>query len=350
MENETLSTTSPTRKLPDKEQIIYIIVNLTISIIIFTINAFVICLYCWKRHILLKTSSNRLLFSLSVCDILTGIGVVLTILCNFFPDLETPSTAAGYAYRIILDVYMTFLVKTVVMHLCGITLDRYLALFCALRYRTIVTKKAIKRYIIASWCLPLIASTIQLSWLHMLISSNRNENDLETVFNVEIWYSIFSFIVFLTIPMILLASAFIAMFCEIRRVMRYTPRHHVGRSSQVSSRERRVIYSFALMYSAFVVLAMPYFSLRLWIDIHAWSGNKIKLSNGVVHSAVTFKYITSIVRPVLYTISSSELRLVMKHLLEENPLSIRSYTISLSRKYSSTKRKYGGGETVEIAC
>ena len=97
-----------------------------------------------------------MLFSLATCDLLSALGLVgiSVILFNMNMGL--------LPYRILLDVYETFLVKTLIFHLCGLTLDRYIGLFYALRYNAIVTAENVKRYIVVSWFVPFVASGVQV--------------------------------------------------------------------------------------------------------------------------------------------------------------------------------------------
>ena len=311
MENATVSTTSITLQYSNSD-VIFISGSLIISIFMVAANTLVMCLYCWKGRRLLNIQSNRLLLSLSICDFLSGIGVIFSALNNLLPIFENPTTTLGYTYRIIVDIYIAFLVKTNVMHLCGITLDRYISLFYAFRYHCIVTKKSIKRYIIAAWLIPLIASSIQLSWLYKVIVGHEDEDDIKYISDIEVWYSVVSFIIFLAIPLILLAAAFFAMFFEIRRILRSTPPHHSEGLFEESVKQRRVIYVFGVMYLTFVILAMPYFYLRLLIDIYFWMGNEIFINKGVAHWTIILKQLTSIINPVLYTATCPELKSLLQ--------------------------------------
>ena len=184
-----------------------------ISIFMVAANTLVMCLYCWKGRRLLNIQSSRLLLSLSICDFLSGNGVIFSALNNLLPIFENPTTTLGYTYRIIVDIYIAFLVMTNVFMRYNFR-SIYISLFYALRYHCIITKKSIMRYIIAAWVIPLIASSIQLSWLYKVIVDYEDEDDIKYISDIEVWYSVVSFIIFLVIPLILLAAAFFAMFFE----------------------------------------------------------------------------------------------------------------------------------------
>ena len=345
--NSNLTTQSYIHRYPKEDDlyVLYVTIKVTIGFVIIAVNILVISLYCWKKRKLLTIPSNRLLLSLLICEFLTGIAVVMSAVCNIYPICRYPDKTHVFTYRIMVDIITTFLVKTVVIHLCGITLDRYISVFYALKYQSIVTKKAIKCYIIISWCVPLIVSTLQLSWLHRIMTGNRSEDDMKAITDIEIWYSMVSFGIFLAIPMFLLAAAFLAMFFEIRRLLYCVPRHHVV---QVSSKQRRIIYVFCLMYVTFLVLAMPYFSLRLWIDIHYWMRDNVQLNKTIMHLTIIVKNLTSIVNPVLYTTTSPEHRSLLIQFGRKTPTifsfekfhKLSSESLQSLRRLSSFQRRH----------
>ena len=118
-------------------------------------------------------------------------------------------------------------------------------------------------------------------------------------------HSIVSFIVFVALPMLFLGWAFVRMFLEIRRLLRSTPRHH--NTEELSPRKRRLIYIFSFMYATFAVLAMPYFFLRLWNDIHHWSSVDKRPSNSyivAVRASVLLKALVSFINPASICVSN----------------------------------------------
>lgn len=312
---------------PGEGFIIYVIARFIVSVIIIAVNSLFVGLYCWRRRRLLKVPSDRLLFSLTICDFLTGISVTLSAICNVYRTLTDKGSSIGVTFRIMEDCYTLFLVISVVMHFCGVTIDRYIALFYALSYKSVVTTKSVNYYIAFSWTVPLIASSIPLMWLYRVIRGQVHPHDLDMISNIEIWYSMTAFAIFLAIPMILLATVFLAMFVEIRRLIRSPP----GRSTVTRcwSRQRRVISAFCLMYFTFLILAMPYFSLRLWIDICFWREHAIeyRLNINVVRLTIITKNITSIVNPIFYQTVSPELRNTLRELQARVMMSVPVDTV-----------------------
>ena len=234
------SNKTTTKQAVDQEytlSIPYTIILLSIAVLIIVVNSKVICLYCWKKKHILTIVHNRILLSLSICDLLTGVAVMVSAICHYRQTQD-------YTYRILCDMFTTFLVKTSIMHLCGVTIDRYLSLFFALRYRALVTRKAVHLFISISWALPLTVSVVALAWLHQVIlHSSLDDTQIQ---NAEIWYSVVTFVVFVAVPMIILGAAFVHMFIEIRRLMQSTPRHHC--STPFSHCKRRLTYIFCTIW------------------------------------------------------------------------------------------------------
>lgn len=287
------------------------------SFLIIGINSLLIFIYCWKKRHLLSLPSNWILLSLWICNLCSGLSVVLISINYLFHELDHPtSNVFGVLYRIFVDIFSTFLVETLVMHLCGITLDRYISIFHALRYQSFVTARSVRRCIAVSWLVPLIASSIQWAWLHKVVTHREQEED--AVSDIEIWYSVASFAIFLALPLSLLAAAYILMFLEIQRIVRFTPRHHQASRASINTKQRRVIYVFSLMYITFVILAMPYFTLRLLIDIHFWKYGK---DFDVSPLTVIFTYLLNQIAPSiiagLYAFTTPEVRSVLKEIRDK---------------------------------
>lgn len=270
-----------------------------------------------------------------------SLGAVVVLRSTFFAYYrfcsDDTTIIMTIQYRIIIDIITTFFVKTDVMHLCGITLDRYLSIFYALRYQTVVNSKTIRRYIITSWFLPLMTSSLQFTWLYPLLlpTDSDNSETMNELARIEIWYSLCSFILFLAIPMVLLAYAYVSMFREIRRLMLQLPGNHVV---EMAPKQRRVITIFCTMYVTIVILALPYFTLRLYIDVRAWLALPINISRSIVYLAIVLQNLTSIVNPLLYTTSASDVKSLVREIAVISVRGIRKFSTDAFRKFSSSTR------------
>lgn len=273
------------------------ITRLAISIIIILLNSTLLCCYCRKDLHIQKSASKQILFSLTICDLLIGTCVAFQAISFYWKHVR------HLEVRLTLDVYQLFLTKVNVLHLCGLPLERYISLFYALEYKSVVTKRSVAVYVALSWLIPFILSVIRFSWL-LKMHDDIHEEYIDG--QIELWYSMGLFIIFLAIPMFLLGVAYLRMFYEIRRIMMTRP--GTQRAVKCLSKQLRVLSIFALMYVAFLLVAMPFFSLRFWIDICNWKGYFFRISFKALQVIIIMKNVTSILNPIFYTIITPEVR------------------------------------------
>lgn len=324
----------------------FITLCFVISVSIIAINGFLIAVQHWKRRSLESVHSNQLLFSLWICNAQHGIALILTTITHYVPAFENPQTSYGFAYRIMVDIYATFLVKTNVMLLCGITMDRYISIFHALQYKTIVTKTSTWIYIVVSWVLSFVSSSLQWFWLFRIVRGDViAEEEFESISPVEFWYSVVAFLIFLAFPLSAQAVAFIEMHFEIRRIVRKTPPHHLEKTA-MSARKRKAVYVFGSMYLTFLILVMPYFSLRLVLDVFNYL--KMDMDNDVVITKVVLRAmevvhrLSPIITGVLYAVTSPGLKRPLVKMGEV-------LVYSLARMYRAMARNLVVSENSDIS-
>ena len=107
----------------------YLLSNFILSSIIIVINTVIFTVFTIGSNLLAKPS-NRLLQSLSVGDLLSGVAVLWHCILQ---HAESNGTEQALGVRLAADIFTTFAVEVVILHLCLITLDRCLSLFHALR-------------------------------------------------------------------------------------------------------------------------------------------------------------------------------------------------------------------------
>ena len=258
-------------------------------------NLFVAITFC-KNRIVLKVPSNRLVFSLLVSDTLSSVNVLaqITISLKFKHVVVV---------RLFNDIITAFLAQNAVLHLCGITLDRFISLYFALRYKEILTLKFITRYIQLAWGLSFIASSIQFLWVYKDLSGKRSGEEIIKTINIEKWYSLVIFLFFLLLPMLFLGLALTAMFYEIRKILLKTKCLMVEKPLSVTAQQRRVLYMFACMYVCFSMFAMPYFTIRMLEDFQVWCSSQLTLQ-----IVFTLKTAPSFANSILYSFFNKEMK------------------------------------------
>ena len=203
-------------------------------------------------------------------------------------------------------MFTTFLVMTSIVHLCGLSLDRYISLFYALVYRTIVTTTRVKIGVACAWIFASVASFIQLVWLEPILSNSPTTDEYYTTLDrIEACYSIATFAMFMFAPSIFLAFLYAQIFCQIRFLLKRAPPEVISiytASDGRGAKQRHALYMFASMFLLFLILTLPYFTLRLYNDIvRAWHPHKsIVVDHGTYELIYTMKYFTSLLNPLLY--------------------------------------------------
>ena len=301
--------------------------KIIVFLLIIFINLFIFYIF-HRKSTLIRIPSNRLILSLSVCHLLCGFVFLFQIIIYALPSFEE-LRPENFKYRILVDILMAFTVKAIVIHLCGITLDRFISIFYALRYKAIVTVKNLHIFIALAWFISFFASIIQMSWLYEYVFFARIPENDNQIAKIETLYSVCVFVIFLVIPLILLGIAFVLMFLEIRKILyRPQPTTRKKKSTRNSySKQRRVLYTFGLMYLFFNLITMPYFTLRFMVDLRNWIPNIPYPLSLDFMCIELLKETIAFVNPILYITTNREFRLVILQIFSHSNKRFR-YTIN----------------------
>lgn len=342
MMNHTLISNHTTPESNSTEPDYFTPINAFINVVIYFVNLFVIYLFYVKKRRLLSCPSNQLLFSFFIMDVLGGFSISLQVILHIFYDFFLLSPRLLVAYRVFGDLFNFFFRSSVVMHLCGITLDRYMSLFYALHYRRIITIKTAKRYIAVSWLLPLFVSLVQLCWLYRVIDDTVGNVDVS---EIDTNYTFTTFLIFFALPMIFLGAAFIRMFLEIKRLLNCPPDMNLNNNNRrISAKQRRVIYLFSSMYGCFLILTLPYYLLRSYIDfVRGWDDIGQKYITGL-NITYTLKNLTSITSPLLYTGINRDTRTLFIELCNTNLKKTRARLMEFLCYLNMKKKKDGSSD------
>ena len=316
--------------------------QIIVGLLILSTNIFIFYVFFNNKNFLKKTTSNRLILSLSVSHFLTGLvflGKVIITPMLHFPVLKIENAK----YVIIVDILMAFCIKATLLHLCGITLDRFISLFYALRYNVIVTVKKLNAYITFVWVIAFLASAIQLSWLYDYVFLEKMPHNEKMVMEIEKWYSVSIFVIVFTLILVL-GVVFTLMFMEIRKILF----RHQGISANKNltryncKKQRRVLYTFGLMYLLFTLTTMPYFTVRLIFDLNLW-----KIPTAMFTIMGLFKETVAFLNPILYIIRNYEFRLASTKMCLSHR---KSYQDKSKFGYENSKLlKVSIGKTVSVS-
>ena len=264
-----------------------------VVLLILTTNTFIIYVFFRNKSPCIRTPSIRLILSLSISHLLTGVAILgRAISFSLFYDREIESLK----YRIMEKIFLTFCIKAILLHLCGIALDRFISIFYPLHYKVIVTVKKINAYILFTWGIAFTASSIQLIWLKDYFFLERVPYNEKQVKEIEKWYSIIIFIV-VSLLTIALGFMFISMFIETRKFLFHRGKTSFKKPEKTDNqkKERRAICTFGIMYLLFTVLTLPYFTGRMIVDLNLWN-----MPASLCHTLEFLTYTAMFVNPIFY--------------------------------------------------
>ena len=101
-------------------------------------NGFTIFLVCSRRN--LRTKTNAFIVSLAVADFCVGLSVIPSL---FFCDITNTCHWPGYWFSWVNIIRLLF-IYTSALNLCGLVLDRFIAIVYLLKYTTLMTRVAVE--------------------------------------------------------------------------------------------------------------------------------------------------------------------------------------------------------------
>ena len=277
-------------------------INAAISLLALFLNALVITIFM-RQKLLLRSVSNRILLSQSIGDFLTG-----TVLALHVTLLETFQIYT--TLRIASEVITTLLVNAAVLHMVGIAIDRYIGTFYALRYKDIMTKGRTRKLILVAWLLSTVFSSMQFLWLYQVMDG-MTKAESDRISYIEAGYSITSIVLFMLFPMVVLGIVFLRMFFEIRRILRNTPCLE-NCSKNYFYEQFRICNLFMIMFFIFVFLSVPFYAIRLLLDLqHLRTILEINIEPLVHEIAYIMKNLSPVSNPLVYVIYNEFFRAAM---------------------------------------
>ena len=111
------------------------------------------CLVMFHARSLRDKPSSLLLFSLAVCDLFALLLPLFSLILLY--DLQAACNVSRY---FIVLVPALFFIN--IVHICLLSVDRYIAILHPLRYNVIVTTKRVKRALVIAWFSPFASACI----------------------------------------------------------------------------------------------------------------------------------------------------------------------------------------------
>ena len=161
-------------------------------------NGFTIFLVCIRRN--LRTKTNAFIVSLAVADFCVGLSVIPSLFfCEITNTCYWPQSWMSWVFFTRLLVS-----NTSAVNLCGLVLDRFIAIVHSLKYISFMTRRRIFRIIFFSWVLAVSYNIRQ--FLTLIIC--------KTAILIFVWLHL---IFFEFLPCVVLISCFVSVIFHVRR-------------------------------------------------------------------------------------------------------------------------------------
>ena len=278
-----------------------------LSFFIILANSLILLLIWRKRR--LRTTSNMILTSLAVSDLLTGlIAVPMVIVCSAVKRFEV---------CLPMDISNRFLAFSSVGHLTFLSIDRYIRVTKLLQYPSIVTEERLRCALASVWMFALLASMIQLSWiLHPTIAE-------DTVNRFDLGYDFFHIAALVVVPLLVTSAIYTKLFTFLRRQSNEIHSELTkGSGSQVNKgrrqvNEKKIATIFIAMMAVFIVGLFFYFMWAIMNDLHAIGQHSMspKAASAIVATIVFLRFLTALCNPLLCTFMKQDFRDALKSLV-----------------------------------
>ena len=250
------------------------ILGWVLSFLTITGNGFTIFLVCSRRN--LRTKTNAFIVSLAVADFCVGLSVIPSqFACDITNTCDWPQHLRSW-----VNILRWLFSNTSVVNLCGLVLDRFIAIVHPLKYITLMTRRRIIQVIFFSWVL-----TVSYNMLKFTLSMFY----FKTTTVPFLWLTI----ILEFLPCVLLILCFVSMIfhvCRHDQSVR-TLAKQLRFNHQMSFKihhERSAVIMMGLVIGVFLVCYGIYLGCSFTILFHntLCKDNEYKIPVLVLNSAI----------------------------------------------------------------
>ena len=305
---------------------------LPIAVAITLTNGLVFVMFSRRKS--LRTAPNCLLFSLSVCDFLTGtVNIPYFIIFNFH---VLPYNSVSSYFMFILHTLMSI---SAGYHILAITAEKYLAIVKPLRHH-LLASSAIYKLLLGVWMISAGFALIPFAW---------RTNPSFLIYSII--HSAICLLMVFFVPYMFMVYAYTVMFRAISN--REIPRmpNSITRSKLQKKKfnDKKCILVFATMAAIYAICWFPYFTIMLIINVRDYLKlDNLKSIETAMEAFGIIRFMTSVTNPLLYTFFKRDFWVALKTLpLTREPVttlarSMTKGTRSLPLYHSS----YNGSQSV----
>lgn len=263
---------------------------LPVAVIIIIVNSMVFYLFAKSKR--LRTPTNCLLLSLAVCDFMTGFICIPLFIIVVVQVIKPPEPKAHIGtFNVVFNNCMAI---SAAYHILAITLERYFCISRPFAHRQL-TKKSMLKVALLVWFVASVIGFMPYAWFSLQLT------DLVASKKTQAGYVIFCLIFVFLVPCVLIVISQTVMFKAIAKSGGHGLTASIT-SQRKAKHEKKCLIIFALMAFIYVVCWLPWFVVYLcfsfWFPLSEETSQGLDNLSQVV---VIFRYITSIVNPLLYT-------------------------------------------------
>ena len=175
------------------------ILGWVLSFLTITGNGITIFLVCSRGN--LRTKTNAFIVSLAVADFCVGLSVIPSLFaCDITNTCDRPQHLRSW-----VNILRWLFSNTSVVNLCGLVLDRFIAIVYPLKYITLMTRRRITQAIFFSWALTVSYNVLNFALCIVLYQNNTC--------SFAIWLTM----VFEILACVILILCFVSMIFHVRR-------------------------------------------------------------------------------------------------------------------------------------
>ena len=322
--SDTSNGTLSGEELPQGMKVNYQIISevLPIAIVIVLTNSLVFYLFAKRKS--LRTPTNCLLLSLSLCDFMTGFMAIPLFIIMVIGVLDI-NLAALVQFRLFVVTFNNTLAISAAYHILLITLERYFAIMKPFVHRQL-TKKSMMKIALVVWLTSVVIGYMPYAW------SWKRFTDRISYQKIQFGYITFCLTFVFLVPCILIVVSQVRMFKIIAERGRCALTRR-GTSQQRARQDKKCLIIFALMAFIYLACWLPWFVLSLCFSL--WfpkSQETIAILDDLAKVFGIFRFVTSVVNPVLYTFFKRDFLDAFKTLVLNKKPAVQNSTVTTQKR------------------
>ena len=290
---------------------------LPLAILIIIANGLVLVLFAKRSK--LRTAPNYVLFSLAVCDLVSGVlNIPLFIVVAFTPVIKSSKWSMYLAF--LVGVLNNLTAISACYHILAATTEKYLSIIWPVTHR-MMSRKTVIIMLGIVWVVSVIVAFIPFAWVNM--------EEIETRATLSLGHVIFCLFAVFFLPYSFMIYAFVIIFKAISKQGKSKYKAPSKPHSRQAALEKRCLILFASMATIFLVCWLPWFILMLLYKIT----DNTAILEIPTHVFVLVRYTTSIINPVMYTFFRRDFKTALKSLFRKRESGSPSSVVSKAGEY-----------------